>query len=314
MVRGWKIWTALGIVYFVWGSTYPAIKVSVETLPPLLSAGLRFILAGTLLAGILVARRRNLAVPWAQARAAVGLGVALLACGVGVVTVAETRIDSSIAAMIAGSVPLQVILWRTIARERVARATRLSAIVGLAGLALIVVPSGVSGSSSAVGLALMLGASMSWSIGSFTSRRMPLPPDPFVSTVYQMLGAGLVLVVAAFAFGEGGDISTADVSAASVAAWLYLAIAGSLIAFTAYAWLLRNAPISQVVTHQYVNPLVAIVLGALFLGETLDATTAAGALIVIGGVFATIRSESRVAPSRPDAARQPRTTAAVRGK
>ena len=314
MARGWKIWTALGVVYFVWGSTYPAIKVSVETLPPLLSAGLRFILAGTLLAVILVARRRNLVVPWAQARAAVGLGVALLACGVGVVTVAETRIDSSIAAMIAGSVPLQVILWRTIARERVAQATRLSAIVGLAGLALIVVPSGISGTSSAVGLALMLGASMSWSIGSFTSSRMPLPPDPFVSTVYQMLGAGLVLVVAALVFGEWNDISAADVSAASVAAWLYLAIAGSLIAFTAYAWLLRNAPISQVVTHQYVNPLVAIVLGAVLLGESLDATTAVGALIVIGGVFATIRSESRAAPSPPQTVRQPGATAAARGK
>jgi drug/metabolite transporter (DMT)-like permease len=194
--------------------------------------------------------------------------------------------------MIAGSVPLQVIVWRTIARERVATATRLSAVVGLAGLLLIIVPTGVSGSSTAIGLAMMLGASFSWSTGSFASRRAPLPRDPFVATVYEMLGGGAVLVVAALALGEGGDISPGGISAASLGAWLYLVVAGSLVAFTAYAWLLHHAPISQVVTHQYVNPLVAIALGALLLGEELDLMTAIGALIVIGAVFATIRSES----------------------
>jgi len=303
MARGWKVWTALGIIYFVWGSTYPAIKVSVETLPPLLSAGLRFFLAGALLAGILALRRTSLVVPRREARAAVGLGVALLACGVGVVTLAETRIDSSIAALIAGSVPLQVILWRTIAREHIASTTKLSAVVGLAGLALIIVPKGLAGTSSTVGLALMLGASLSWSIGSFVSRKLPLPKDPFVATVYQMLGAGIVLVVVALALGEGRGASTASISTASAAAWLYLAIAGSLVAFTAYAWLLRTAPISQVVTHQYVNPLVAIAIGALWLNERLDMTTALGALVVVGGVFATVRSEART--TKDPAAQEP---------
>ena len=118
-----------------------------------------------------------------------------------------------------------------------------------------------------------------------------------------MLGGGAVLVVAALALGEGGDLA-GGVSAASFAAWLYLALFGSLVAFTAYAWLLQNAPISQVVTHQYVNPLVAIVLGAVVLGETFDATTIVGALIVIGAVFATIRSESRDARARPGAGRR----------
>jgi drug/metabolite transporter (DMT)-like permease len=314
MARGWKVWTALWIVYIVWGSTYPAIKVTVRTMPPLLSAGLRFILAGLLLAAILVLRRTPLRVPWREAAAAALLGVALLACGVGVVTLAETRIDASVAAMIAGSVPLQVIVWRTIARERIATATRLSAVVGLAGLALIVVPSGLSDGSTAIGLAMMLGATVSWSTGSFVSGRLPLPRDAFVATVYEMLGGGAVLVVAALILGEGGDLAD-GVSAASLAAWLYLAVAGSLIAFSAYAWLLRNAPISQVVTHQYVNPLVAIVLGALLLGETLDATTAFGALVVIGAVFATVRSESREDGARPPALEhRPGAAAPVRGK
>ena len=311
MARGWRFWTALWIVYIVWGSTYLAIKVSVRTMPPLLSAGLRFVLAGMLLAAILAVLRTPLRVPWRQAGAAAGLGVALLGCGVGVVTVAETRIDSSIAAMIAGSVPLQVIIWRTIARERIATATRLSAVVGLAGLALIVIPTGVSGGSQAIGLAMMLGASMAWSTGSFFSSRLSLPEDTFVATVYEMLGGGAVLVVAALIHGDGGDVG--GISAASFAAWLYLALFGSLVAFTAYAWLLHNAPISQVVTHQYVNPLVAIVLGAVVLGETFDATTIAGGLVVIGAVFATIRSESRQ-PAVVPAAVEPRAAQSVRAK
>ncbi len=293
MARGWRIWTALGIVYLVWGSTYLAIKISVETLPPLLSAGLRFTVAGVLLGSILAIRRTPLRVPWRQATAAAGIGVVLLACGVGLVTVAETRIDSSVAAMIAGSVPLQVILWRTLAREHVATATRVAAVGGLGGLVLIIGPAGISGGSAAIGLAIMLCGSIAWSTGSFVSRRLPLPKDAFVATVYEMLGGGLVLVVISLALGEGAELVAGTVSAASLAAWAYLAIFGSLIAFTAYAWLLQHAPISQVVTHQYVNPVVAIVLGGLFLGESHDLTTVVGALIVIGAVFVTIRSESR---------------------
>jgi drug/metabolite transporter (DMT)-like permease len=296
MARGWKIWTALGIVYLVWGSTYFAIKISVETMPPLLSAGLRFTVAGLLLGTILALRRTPLRVPWREARAALVIGVMLLACGVGVVTLAETRIDSSVAAMIAGSVPLQVILWRTLAREHVATATRVAAVVGIGGLALIIGPAGISGGSAAIGLAIMLCGSIAWSTGSFISRRMPLPRDPFVATVYEMIGGGLVLIIAALALGEGADVSANAVSAASFAAWAYLAIFGSLVAFTAYAWLLHHAPISQVVTHQYVNPVVAIVLGSLFLGESHDLATVIGALIVIAAVFATIRSESRRFP------------------
>jgi len=293
MARGWRIWTALGIVYIVWGSTYFAIKISVETMPPLLSAGLRFTVAGLLLGSILALRRTQLRVPWREARAALIIGVMLLACGVGVVTLAETRIDSSVAAMIAGSVPLQVILWRTLAREHVATATKIAAVVGIGGLALIIGPAGISGGSAAIGLAIMLCGSIAWSTGSFISRRMPLPKDPFVATVYEMIGGGLVLMVAALAVGEGGDLSTEAISAASFAAWAYLAIFGSLVAFTAYAWLLHHAPISQVVTHQYVNPVVAIILGSVFLGESHDLATVVGALIVIAAVFATIKSESR---------------------
>jgi drug/metabolite transporter (DMT)-like permease len=198
--------------------------------------------------------------------------------------------------MIAGSVPLQVILLRTLARERVATATRLSVLVGLAGLALVVVPGG-DGASSAVGLALGLGASVSWSLGSFFGHRLPLPRDGFVATTWEMLSAGVILLGMGAARGELGSTDPAAYSLESVLAWLYLGIFGTLVAFTAYTWLLRNAPISKVVTHQYVNPVVAIALGALFLGEAITLAAGVGAALIVGSVFVAVRSESRPRPA-----------------
>ena len=293
----WKLLTALWTVYLVWGSTYVAIKLSVRTLPAFLSAGSRFLLAGGLLALILWLRGRSIRVTRRELASSALLGVALLALGVGMVTLAETRIDSSIAAMIAGSVPLQVILLRTIARERVALATRLSVLVGLVGLALIVIPGG-DGASSAVGLAIMLGASISWSLGSFFGHRLPLPRDGFVATTWEMLSAGVFLVLLGVATGEPWTMEAAGFSLESIAAWLYLAVFGSLIGFTAYAWLLRNAPISKVVTHQYVNPLVAILLGALLLDEQLTLAIGIGAALIVGSVFVAVRQENAAARRR----------------
>jgi len=290
----WKLLTALWTVYLVWGSTYVAIKLSVRTLPAFLSAGSRFLLAGALLALILWLTGRSVRVTRRELASSALLGLALLGLGVGMVTLAETRIDSSIAAMIAGSVPLQVILLRTIARERVALATRLSVVAGLAGLALIVIPGG-DGASSAVGLAIMLGASVSWSLGSFFGHRLPLPRDGFVATTWEMLSAGIFLLLLGVATGELGTMDPGGFTLQSIAAWLYLAIFGSLIGFTAYAWLLRNAPISKVVTHQYVNPLVAILLGALLLDEQLTLAIGIGAALIVGSVFVAVRQENAAA-------------------
>ena len=293
----WKLLTALWTVYLVWGSTYLAIKLSVETLPAFLSAGARFLLAGTLLALILTLRGHSLRVTRRELASSALLGLSLLALGVGMVTLAETRIDSSIAAMIAGSVPLQVILLRTLARDRVALATRLSVLVGLAGLALVVIPGG-EGASSAIGLAMALAASISWSLGSFFGHRLPLPRDGFVATTWEMLSAGVMLLVLGVVTGEPWSMDASRFTLQSIAAWLYLAVFSSLIGFTAYAWLLRNAPISKVVTHQYVNPLVAILLGALLLGEQLTLTVGLGAALIVGSVFVAVRSENVAARRR----------------
>jgi len=262
----WKLLTALWTIYLVWGSTYFAIKISVRTLPAFFSAGTRFLLAGALLALILAVTGRSMRISRSELLSSALLGISLLGLGVGVVTLAETRIDSSTAAMIAGTVPLQVIALRTLARERVA---------------------------------LAVAASISWSLGSFFGHRLPLPRDGFVATTWEMLGAGAFLLVLGVAGGELGTIDPAGFSLESVAAWLYLAVFGSLIAFTAYAWLLRNAPISKVVTHQYVNPLVAIILGAALLDEQLSLATGLGAALIVGSVFVAVRKEG-AKPSAPD--------------
>ena len=300
-----ELWSALWIVYLVWGSTYLAIKLAVRTLPPLLTAGTRFVAAAAVLAGILALLGRSLRASRREVISAAGVGVALLSFGVGLVHVAETRIDSGVAAMIAGSVPLQVVVWRLVAGERVARATVLAAAIGLGGLVLVIGPDGLEGGAGAVGLLVMLVASISWSRGSFASTGLTLPSDPFVAAVYEMLGGGLVLVAGGLAFGELGDLDREAFAAGPVAAWLYLALAGSVLGFSAYVWLLENAPISQVVTHQYVNPLVAVGLGALLLDERPGPATLAGAALIVGAVVVTARVEGEDAPP-PEGAATPR--------
>jgi drug/metabolite transporter (DMT)-like permease len=286
-----RVWAALGVIYFVWGSTYLAIKIAVDTLPPLLTAGTRFLAAAAILATILAFRGTSLRISARELASSVFAGLLLLTLGVGVVHVAETRIDSSVAAMIAGTVPLQVILMRTATGDRVSRRMRLWTLVGLAGLALVVLP-GFGSGSTAVGLLVMLCASVSWATGSFLSPRLRMPKDPFVAAAHEMLAGGVFLTAAALARGEWRDLGGGALATDSVAAWLYLVVAGSLVGFTAYAWLLRSAPISLVVTHQYVNPLVAIALGLLVLGERPSPLALAGAALVVTSVYVAVRAES----------------------
>ena len=296
-----QVWAALIVVYFVWGSTYFGIKIVVETMPPLLAAGARFLAAAAVLAAILAWRGMSLRATWRELRASAIAGALLLAGGVGVVHVAETRIDSSVAGMIVGTVPLQVIGLRLLAGENPARATRWSTLAGLAGLLLVVIP-GLGAGSTALGLVLVLGSAISWSTGSVLSTRLGLPRNPFVAAMWQMAFGGVLLTLGATAFGEWSDLGAGTFALDSVLAWLYLVVAGSLVGFSAYAWLLRVAPISLVVTHQYVNPLVAIVLGMAFLGERPSAWALAGAALVICAVYVAIRSESPTRASRPASA------------
>ncbi len=296
------VWIALVTVWIVWGSTYFGIKVAVETMPPLLAGGSRFLVAGSILAAVLALRGTSLRVSRRELLGSSIAGLLLLTVGVGLVHVAETRIDSSVAAMIAGTVPLQIILMRLAAGQDVARATRLSTLAGLLGLGLVVAP-GLGSGSTALGLAIMISATISWSIGSFLSGRLGMPRDPFVAAVYEMLAGGLLLSLGALAVGEWGQVGASTFATDAVLAWVYLVIVGSLVGFTAYAWLLRVAPISLVVTHQYVNPLVAIALGVLLLAERPGPLALLGSVLIIGAVYAAIRAET---PRRAHAAAKPK--------
>lgn len=313
------VWIALALVYVLWGSTYFGIKVAVETIPPLLAAGSRFLLAAAILAAILALRGVSLRVSRAEALGAGIAGGLMLGLGVGLVHVAETRIDSSVAAMIAGTVPLQIIVLRLLAHESPARATRLSTLAGLAGLGLVVAP-GLGSGSTALGLAVMVASTIAWSTGSFLSNKVTLPRDPFVATAWEMALGGALLMVGAAAFGEYGDVGAGTFALDSVLAWAYLVVMGSLVGFSAYAWLLRVAPISLVVTHQYVNPLVAIALGVVFLGERPSLWTLAGAGLIIGAVYVAIKSEfprrsshSQTQRPAPSGGRPSRSESAVAG-
>jgi drug/metabolite transporter (DMT)-like permease len=293
------VWIALLTVWVVWGSTYFGIKVVVDTMPPLLAGGSRFLVAGSILALALSLRGTSLRVTRRELVGSAAAGLLLLTFGVGLVHVAETRIDSSVAAMIAGTVPLQIILMRLAAGQDAARATRLSTLTGLVGLGLVVAP-GLGGGSTAIGLAIMIAASMSWSIGSFFSSRLGMPRDPFVAAVYEMLAGGFFLTLGALALGEWSELGSATFAGDTIAAWVYLVIVGSIIGFTAYAWLLRVAPISLVVTHQYVNPLVAIALGVVLLAERPSPWTLLGAVLIIGAVYAAVRAETPPRRGRPE--------------
>ena len=290
---GWQIWTALWIVYIVWGSTYLAIRVVVETIPPLLGAGVRFGVAGLVLVAVLALQRGFAAVRPTRAQLGGAALVGLLLPGANaVVSVAEQEVPSSIAALLIASVPLWVILLRAGSGDRVSLRGAGSVLVGFAGVALLVRPGEQSGDATVLGLLACVGAALMWASGSFASPRLSLPRDPLSSVGWQMLLGGLAIVAVGLAIGEGGDVDVDAFSARSLLALAYLIVFGSWVAYTAYAWLLQNAPISKVSTYAYVNPVVAIFLGWLILDEVVTSTTLVGAAIIVASVALVVRTES----------------------
>ena len=267
---GWQIWTGLWIVYVVWGSTYLAIRVVVETMPPLLSGGVRFMVAGAILYAVLLVRGGRAGVRFTreQVVSAAIVGTLLVTGGNGLVMVGELDVPSGLAALIIASVPLWVVVYRRVAGEAIATGTLVGVAVGFVGLALILLPSGSNDEvTSWVGLLLLCLAAPSWALGSFLSKRRPLPADPFLSTSLQMMLGGLTSLIAGLGRGEAGDVDLGSFSADSLLAFGYLIAIGSLVAFTAYVWLLQNAPVSKVATYAYVNPIIAIFLGWAILAE-----------------------------------------------
>ena len=290
----WLVAVALGIVYVVWGSTYLAIRVMVEDLPPLASASWRYLVAGLLLGAILAARsgtRRLRATPRELVGCAV-LGLLLPALGNGLVTLGEHMgTPSGVAALLIAAVPLWVIVYRRVAGDRPTRRTTLGTLLGFGGLVLLIASSGLGGEVKIGASLVVMSATVFWSLGSWSTPRLPLPKDAFVLTVYEMLFGSLWLLVLAAVRGEHLLPVAAPLDA--WLAWAYLVTFGSVVAFTAYVWVLGVAPISLVATYAYVNPVVAVFLGWLILSEPVTLPIVVGGGIVVGAVAIVVSAERR---------------------
>jgi drug/metabolite transporter (DMT)-like permease len=281
---GLALWSALGTVYLVWGSTYLAIAIAVETLPPLLSAGVRFVTAGALICVLLLARRMSIRATLREIAGAATVGLLLLAGGNGLVVLAERTVPSGVTALIVASVPLWIVILRAITGERISRDLIGGVVLGLAGVAILVVPGGVNGTLDPVGAVMLVGATLSWSLGTFVAPRLRSPHVALLSTAYQMLAGGAALLLLGLVRGEAAHVDPATFSDRSLVAIAYLVLFGSIVAFTAYTWLLQHAPVSLVSTYAFVNPVVAVILGALVRAEPITPAIVAGALVIVAAV------------------------------
>ncbi|WP_327088280.1 EamA family transporter [Nonomuraea sp. NBC_01738] len=285
------VWGALGIVYVVWGSTYLGIGIAVESIPPMLSGAMRFITAAALLAVFLLVRKGPSAFKMTRKEffGAAGVGLLLLTLGNGMLAVAEQSISTGFAALLVASVPLWLVVFRFVVRDRPNLVTLAGVLVGLGGVAALSLSGGEQGSTG--GIVVVLLASVSWAIGSFLSARIPMPSNAFATSTVEMLVGGLGLLVLGTGMGERLDV--AAVTPRSWVALAYLILVGSLIGFTAFSWLLGNAPISLVATYAYVNPAVAVALGAVVLNEVITQQVVVGGLIILVGVALVISTERK---------------------
>lgn len=304
---------ALGIVYVVWGSTYLAIRIMVEDLPPLSSASWRFGVAGVLLATVLAVRSgpRRLRVTPSELAGCALLGLLLPALGNGLVSVGEHQgAPSGIAALLIAAVPLWVIVYRSVTGDRPRGRTTAGVLLGFAGLVGLVTATGLGGDVRWAACLIIVVASICWSFGSWSASRLRLPKDPFVTTVYEMLAGSFSLFVMALIAHE--DVVPRAAPADSWMAWGYLVVVGSMVAYTAYVWVLQAAPISLVATYAYVNPVVAVFLGWFVLEEPVTASILLTGTVVVAAVAIVVSAERRGSDPRP-AGQPPRVAASRSG-
>lgn len=289
------IWTALGSVYIIWGSTYLAIRVAIRTLPPLLMASVRFLIAGALLYAWSIRRgdRSGDRPGLQQWTAATIVGGTLILGGNGLVVVAEQHVSSSITALLIATVPLwMALIGRIVYRERLSFAVVLGLAVGFAGLVFLVGERSGANRIDPLGAGLLVGAALSWAAGSLYSRRAPLPKRPLVGTGMEMLAGGVLQGIVGLARGELGAFDPGSVTLESVLAVLYLIVFGALVAFTAYVWLLRVTRTTIVSTYAYVNPVVAVFLGWAILSEPVSGRTLIAGAIIVAGIALIVRSRA----------------------
>ncbi len=292
----WKtaVFIAFGAIYLIWGSTYLAIRFAVETLPPFTMAGLRFFSAGTIL--MVWTRFRGTERPtFVQWRTAAIIGGLMFLGGNGMLAWAEKTVPSGIAALLVAFVPLWIVVLVAIrpGGKRPSRPVVVGLFLGLAGLFLLVGPSDVVGGADLdrVGALAIVLASFSWAVGSVYASTASQHPSAFLSAGMQMVAGGALLLLAGWVLGE--RVVPAAVSLESLFALVYLIVFGSIIAYTAYNWLLRNADTAKVSTYAYVNPIVAVFLGWALADEILTPRTVLAAFVIIGAVALIITARAR---------------------
>lgn len=288
-----QIALAFAAVYLIWGSTYLTIRIGIETLPPMLMAGARFLIAGAIL--LAVARRpgaRRERVTWRQWRAAAIIGGCLLLGGNGIVTWGEQYVHSGLVALIVATVPLwMAVLAPLFGGAWVRRTAAIGVVIGLAGVVLLLRPGGAAPAewqTFVVPLSPLL-----WACGSLYAQRADMPSSALTATAMEMLAGGLLLGIAGLALGEAGRTHLSTVSAASAWSFVYLILFGSLIGYTAYIWLLHHVSSTAASTYAYVNPLVAVILGAVVLGEPITWLTAVAGAMIVAAVALILTSRVR---------------------
>ena len=282
------LFAAFAAVYLLWGSTYLAIKYAIVTMPPFLMAGSRFVLAGGILALAGRASATYEKPTLAQWRTSAVVGALLLVGGNGLIVLAERTLPSSLAALLVASEPFWIVLlgWWWLGQARPGGRVVLGLLLGFGGVYLLVGEQLAAGGGHAqlLGVGLVLAAALSWAAGSIYGLRAPKPRSPVLASGLQMLCGGALLLLLGTAAGEWRGLRPGQFGAAAWLGWGYLVVFGSLVAFTAYSWLLQHAPPARVATYAYVNPVVAVLLGWAVLGEQLTGQMLVGAAVIVGAV------------------------------
>jgi drug/metabolite transporter (DMT)-like permease len=304
----WKTVLAFAIIYFVWGSTFLAVRVGVREVPPFLLAAMRFLVAGLVLTGWMIARKEPLP-SGRQWRSICLLAIMIFVFDYGLLFWAEQRVLSGLAAVMLATIPVfmalsEIIFLRT---RRLTLPLTLALLIGIAGVAVLLSRSlNLSGAPiDKTGAMALIVAAISWSIASALTRMLPLPPSKIMSSGAQMLAGGVFLTLAAAALGEFRNFHPSTISLGAWLALLYLIVAGSIIGFTAYVWLIHHESPTKVGTYAYVNPVVAVLVGYFLGGEALGLRTVLGTLCVLTSVVVITMTRAKkpaAALSRDDAA------------
>jgi drug/metabolite transporter (DMT)-like permease len=300
-----RIWGALWVVYLVWGSTYLGIEYAIRSMPPLLAMGIRFFAAGVIMLLALALRYgpRFLLVTKRQILAMALLGALLLGMGLGMVAMAQyNEVPTGMVALLIAALPLWIAIFKVIDGAKSSPWSWLGIVIGFIGVGILLQPelSKPNNGAHIFWMLMVMVGNFGWAIGTYIAPRLGLPKNVLIVTGYQMLLGGISMASVGFLVGE--DLADfLDATLQSWLGWIFLVLVGSIATYTAYLWLVQNAPVGLIATYAYVNPVVAIALGTIFLDEVLSITLFFGAIVVITGVALVVWIESRLSrePSPP---------------